>query len=119
MTPLSAERSRVTSVWAGRPMARFEPCPTLSAALPSASIHCTAASTSLASPGCKVSAIGAPLTAPRLRPDNEEPVQRCVHPASEGQVRTGEYRETRLCRHGRADGRARHSDAAWERPCPG
>src|SRR5262249_51172951 len=38
-------------------MARLEPCPTISAALPSANSHCTAASTSLASRAFSVSAI--------------------------------------------------------------
>src|SRR5262249_56095600 len=55
--PVSVERSRVTSVCAGRPIARFEPCPTISTVLPSASAHCTAASTSLASRGRTMSAI--------------------------------------------------------------
>src|SRR5262250_2904217 len=55
--PVSVERSSVTSVCAGRPIARFEPCPTISTVLPSASAHCTAASTSLASRGRMVSAI--------------------------------------------------------------
>src|SRR4029450_9243485 len=39
-------------------MARFDPCPTSSSALPSASAHCTAASTSLPSPGFSVSVMG-------------------------------------------------------------
>src|SRR5262245_65831804 len=55
--PVSVERSSVTSVCAGPPIARFEPCPTISTVLPSASAHCTAASTSLASRGRTVSAI--------------------------------------------------------------
>src|SRR6266699_4440461 len=57
VTPVSAERSSVRSVCAGRPIARFEPCPTISTVLPSASAHGTAASTSLASRGWTVSAI--------------------------------------------------------------
>src|SRR5262245_59673784 len=57
VTPLRPERSSVRSVCAGRPIARLEPWPTISAALPSASSHCTAASTSLASRARRVSAI--------------------------------------------------------------
>src|SRR5262245_43568090 len=39
-------------------MARFEPCPMSSSALPSANTHCTAASTSLPSRGLSMSAMG-------------------------------------------------------------
>src|SRR6516225_2422484 len=58
VTPASANKSRVRSVCAGRPMARLEPWPTISTVLPPASADCTAASTSLASRGRSVSAIG-------------------------------------------------------------
>src|SRR5262245_21917549 len=57
VTPLRPERSSVKLVCAGRPIARLEPWPMISAALPSASSHCTAASTSLASRARRVSAI--------------------------------------------------------------
>src|SRR5262245_33648437 len=51
------DKSSVRSVCAGRPMARLEPWPTISTVLAVARADCTAASTSLASRGCNVSAI--------------------------------------------------------------
>src|SRR4051794_3669686 len=49
VTPDSPDRSSVRSDWLGRPSVRFEPRPTTSSVLPSASAQRTASSTSLAS----------------------------------------------------------------------
>src|SRR5258708_3002043 len=58
--PQSADRSRVRSVCAGRPIARFEPWPRISSVLPAPSAHCTAFSTSLGSRALRLSVIWAP-----------------------------------------------------------
>src|SRR4029077_15118616 len=57
VTPLSSERSRVRSVWLGRPKARLVPCPASSSAFSLPSAQRTASPTSFASRGFSVSAI--------------------------------------------------------------
>src|SRR4029077_18346374 len=57
VTPLSSERSRVRSVWLGRPTARLVPCPASSSAFSLPSAQRTASPTSFASRGFRVSAI--------------------------------------------------------------
>src|SRR5205085_12531698 len=52
--PLSADKSSVASVCVGRPMARFDPEPTISRVLPSDTAHCTASTTALASRGLRL-----------------------------------------------------------------
>src|SRR5262249_53876890 len=55
VTPLSAERSSVRSVWLGRPTARLVPCPASSSAFSLPSAQRTASSTSFASRGFNTS----------------------------------------------------------------